>query len=356
MADADNEERTEDPTETRREDFRKRGQVAQTRELNSVLVLLGAALIFWVLGRFFLQQILDIFNAILGDQLVVAARGGDWKPALIMMTQKALLVAVPLWGLSFVVAIVSSVVQTGGFLSNEEALSPDWERLNPVEGFKRMFSMRALVEGLKAIIKISVIVAIVFTVLRSEIKILPLLPTMDLRELMSYVGGLLMKVLGIVGAFMAAVAAMDYFFQWWDLEKRMRMTKQEVKEEHRSREGDPLIKSRIRRLQREMTNKRMMEKVPKADVVITNPTHIAVALKYENNMIAPQLVAKGAGLIAEKIKAIARENRVPIVENKPLARTIFKTMKIGQGIPRELYTAVAKVLSYVYRLKNKTVS
>ncbi len=141
------------------------------------------------------------------------------------------------------------------------------------------------------------------------------------------------------------------------MERKMRMTKQEVREEHKTREGDPLIKSRIRRLQREMSNKRMMEQVPKADVIITNPTHIAVALQYNGEkMVAPKLIAKGADLMAEKIKKLAREKNIPIVENKPLARTIYKTLKIGQIIPRELYKAVAEVLSYVYKLKgrNKT--
>jgi len=136
----------------------------------------------------------------------------------------------------------------------------------------------------------------------------------------------------------------------------MMMSKQEVKEEHKSREGDPLIKARIRKVQREMANRRMMEKVPKADVIITNPTHIAVALKYDANLPAPQLIAKGGDLIAEKIKAIAKENNIPVVENKPLARTIFKTMKLGQVIPKELFVAVAEVLSYVYKLKRKRVT
>jgi flagellar biosynthetic protein FlhB len=162
------------------------------------------------------------------------------------------------------------------------------------------------------------------------------------------------KLLAGLGVFMAVIAGADYFFQRWDLEKQMRMTKQEIKEEHKSREGDPMIKARIRRIQREMSSKRMMKDVPKADVIVTNPTHIACALIYDpNTMAAPKLVAKGSGLIAEKIKEIARENGVPVLENKPLARAIFKTLKIGQTIPRELFTAVAQVLSYVYRLKKK---
>jgi len=142
-------------------------------------------------------------------------------------------------------------------------------------------------------------------------------------------------------------------FQRWDLEQEMMMTKQELKEEVKSREGDPMVRARIKRAQREIAGRRMMEDVPKADVIVTNPTHIAVALKYDETMIAPRLIAKGADLVAEKIKAIAREKNIPIIENKPLARTIFKTLKLGQAIPKELYTAVAEVLAYVYRLRRK---
>jgi flagellar biosynthetic protein FlhB len=152
-----------------------------------------------------------------------------------------------------------------------------------------------------------------------------------------------------------ALAGADYLFQRWDLEKQMMMSKQEVKEEHKSREGDPLIKSRIRRIQRDVAQRRMMQEVPKATVIVTNPTHIAVALKYDETTPAPQVIAMGADLIAEKIKAMAREHRIPVIENKPLARTIFKTMKIGQVIPRELYVAVAEVLSYVFKLKRKVL-
>jgi len=171
--------------------------------------------------------------------------------------------------------------------------------------------------------------------------------------LMTYIGSITAKLLFGIGLVMLGLSMADYFFQRWDLERKMMMTKQEVKEELKQREGDPMIKARIRRVQKDMAQKRMMDAIPKADVVVTNPTHIAVVLKYSENLPAPQVVAKGADLIAEKIKAIAREHNVPVIENKPLARTIFKTIKIGQVIPRELFVAVAEVLSYVYKLKRK---
>ena len=205
-------------------------------------------------------------------------------------------------------------------------------------------------------IKVALVGGIVYFILRGEIKTLPRLSLFDTSQLLVYCGELTLKLCAWVGVFMAALAVLDYLFQRWELEREMRMTKQEVKEELKSREGDPLVRARVRKLQREIANRRMMDAVKKADVVITNPTHLACALQYSKEMVAPKLVAKGADYIAEKIKTIAKEHNVPIVENKPLARTIYKTLKIGQVIPRELYAAVADVLSYIYRLKRKRFS
>src|SRR5690606_788288 len=194
---------------------------------------------------------------------------------------------------------------------------------------------------------------VVYLLLESEIGKIPYLVSSSPGEIITYIGSVCGRLLFGVGLVTVVLAAADYFFQRWDLERRMMMSKQEIKEEVKQREGDPMIKARIRRIQREVANRRMMEAIPKADVIVTNPTHIAVALKYSADLPAPQVIAKGADLIAEKIKSIARENNIPIVENKPLARTIFKTLKIGQVIPRELFVAVAEVLSYVYRLRRK---
>jgi flagellar biosynthetic protein FlhB len=353
MAD-DGEERTEEATQTRREDFRKRGQVAMTKELSSVLMLFGSALVLWFLGRFFLQQISDIVTESIGPFLITAAREGDYKPAALFAFKKGCLVLGPLFGMLFVTSIASTVLQVG-LLNNEEVFNWTLDKLNPLEGVKRLFSLKSLVEGLKSLLKLLVVGAVVYVMVKDQVMKVPTLSSMSVSQLMIFGGDLVLRLMGGVGLFLAVVAAADYFFQRWQLEKQMRMTKQEVKEEHKSREGDPMIKARIRRIQREMANKRMMADVPKADVIITNPTHIACAIKYDpKTMAAPVLIAKGADAIAEKIKEIARENNVPIMENKPLARTIFKSMKIGQVIPRELFKAIAEVLSYVYKLKRRT--
>jgi flagellar biosynthesis protein FlhB len=352
MADQE-QERTEEATQQRRDEFRKRGQVANTRELGSVLVLLSAAFVLWFLGRFFLAQLSEIITQSIGPFLVEAARNGDYVPVTLFVVKKAVLVVAPIVGIMSIMGIAATVLQTG-FLQNEEAFEFDLERINPISGFSKLVSLKALVEGFKAVLKLVCVGAVVTMLVRDHIVKVPSLVSLSVGQLVVFTGDLTIRLLGGVGIFMAVLAVADYFFQWWQLEKQMRMTKQEIKEEHKSREGDPMIKARIRRIQREMANKRMMSDVPKADVVITNPTHIACALQYDpKTMAAPRLVAKGAGAIAEKIKEIARQNNIPVMENKPLARTIFKTLKIGQGIPRELFTAVAQVLSYVYKLRRR---
>lgn len=355
MAEYEDSERTEEATPQRREDFRKKGQVAQSREIGSVFALLASLLVLWLLGRFFLDQLSQVFTRSLTDFAVTGAKSGDWTVALKFAVIKSALVVGPLAGILWIVNVMSTVVQVG-LLYNEEALQFDFKRLNPVDGMKKIISMKALIEGFKAVLKVAVVTTIVYFVLRSELDDLPHLYNYQVQTLFHFIAVLMGKLIGSIAVFMLVLATLDYFFQRWEIEKKMRMTKQELKEEIKSREGDPLIRARVRKLQREMAQKRMMNDVPKADVIITNPTHIAIALQYGKEMVAPKMVAKGAGEIAERIKKLAREHNVPIVENKPLARTMFKTMKIGQIIPRELYTAVAEVLSYIFRLKKKRTS
>ena len=351
-SDSDSGERSEDATQQRREDFRKRGQVAQTKEFSSVLLLFSGVLLIWLMSRFFFQQIWEVFNLTYGDSLVDAVRTGDWKQLSVFAFNKLVLILAPLMGTFWLIGFVSTVAQIG-FVYNEEALQIRWDRIDPIAGFGRLLTLKALSEGAKAILKLVVILIISYYLLKDQLQTIPHLMSFTVPQIMEFLGTLTTRLLGGVGTFMLVLAAADYFYQRWELEKEMRMTKQEVKEEIKSREGDPMIKARIKRVQREAASRRMMEEVPKADVIVTNPTHIAVALKYDETMVSPRVIAKGADLIAEKIRALAREHNIPIVENKPLARTMFKTLKIGQSIPRELYTAVAEVLSYVFRLKKK---
>ena len=350
--DSDQGEKSEEATQARREDYRKRGQVAQTKELASALFILVGLGVIFSLSRFFFREISDLLTHSLGPDLAAAVRSGDILASVRFAGAKMAMLIAPVAGVGLIISVGSSLIQVG-FLQVEDALSADPNRINPMEGLKRIFSMKTLLDGGKSISKLGVMLAVAYFTIRSEMWKFQWLIQFDAPQMMEYLGTLVGKLLGGIGIAMAVLAAADYFLQRFDLEKKMMMTKQEVKEEHKSREGDPMIKARIRKIQREMSGKRMMEKVPKADVIITNPTHIAVALKYDANLPAPQLIAKGSDLVAEKIKAIAKEHNIPIIENKPLARTIFKTLKLGQVIPRELFVAVAEVLSYVYKLKKK---
>lgn len=348
----DQGERSEQATDARREEFRGRGQVAQTKELGSAMILLASAAGIYAMSRFFFQNIFEVFDHSFGLDMVQAVRNGEFTEPIQFAAFKVVLLVAPVIGIAGLLGLISTVSQIG-FLQVEEALSPDIEKINPIAGFGRIFSLKNLVEGIKSLLKIIGIGTILYFLLKGEISQVPYLVSFSIQQILSYAGTVIVKLLSGIGFTMLVLAAADYFFQKWDLEKQMMMTKQEVKEEARQREGDPMIKSRIRRIQREMANRRMMDAIPKADVVITNPTHIAVVLKYGDNLPAPQVVAKGADLIAEKIKEIAKQNNIPIIENKPLARTIYKTIKIGQVIPRELFVAVAEVLSYVYKLRRR---
>lgn len=348
----DQEERTEEATEARREEFRKRGQVAMTRELSTAVFFLISAGLIYVLGKFFLQNINEVFTQSMGGEFIQKIREGHVSEVLGNIGYKIIILTAPLFFISMIIGVVSQVLQTG-FLQVEDALTPNFNKLNPLNSLGRIFSLKGVIELLKSTLKLTVISFIMYSLLKSEIRQIPYLSGFSIEQLLSYVGGIVYKLLIGTGTFMLVLAVADYFFQKWQLEKEMMMTKQEIKEEHKSRDGDPLIKARIRKVQKEIANRKMMTEVPKADVIITNPTHIAVAIRYSDKLPAPQMIAKGADFMAEKIKEIARENQIPIIENKPLARTIFKTMKVGQVIPRELFVAVAEVLSYVYRLRGK---
>lgn len=353
MADeSENGERTEEATSQRREDFRKQGQVAQSREVQSVLLLLANVAILWVAGRFFMTQFLSLIDFTMTNLVLRSVDTLELKASLFFVGTKFVLVLGPFLVMCLTVGIMSSVIQVG-LVAKEDALTPNFEHLNPISGLQRLFSLKAFVEGFKALFKMVLIAWILYRSVKSEIAVLPQLSSYSPEQLFLYLGNTAFKVIMTSCGVMVGLAVLDYGFQRWELEKKMKMTKQEVKEEFRNREGDPQIKARVRRIQRELSRKRMMDAVPKADVIITNPTHIAVAIRYGADLPAPQIIAMGAGLIAEKIKELARNNNIPIVENKPLARAIFKTLKIGQVVPRELYNAVAEVLAYVYKLKNK---
>ena len=248
--------------------------------------------------------------------------------------------------------IVGNISQNGFYWSTKP-LTPNFSKLDPLKGFKKLVSLRSWVELAKSVFKLVIIGSVAYVMVRREADAMPALVHLQVSQILSYAAKVAFKIILYTTLVLVILAVLDYIYQRWQHEKELRMTKQEVKDEFKNTEGDPKIKARIRSVQRDMARRRMMEAVPEATVVITNPTHLAIALKFENDFKAPMVVAKGAGHLAEKIKAIAQAHKVPIVEQKPLARTLFKSVEIGDFIPVELYRAVAEVLAYVYRLNGR---
>jgi flagellar biosynthetic protein FlhB len=352
MADQPTQDRTEKATPKRRQDARNKGQVAQSREIPSVMILLmslgvfffGGGWMFWNLSGF----LSDSLRGAALFQLVDAESAGIFFINTFRMIFKILL---PLMLVVFVAGLVGNVAQFG-FLFSTQALSPKFNKINPLTGIKRVFSLRSLVELVKSVVKILFVATISYLLLQNELDRIPSLTQQSVNDILLFVARVSFKICLNVSLALIILGIFDYAYQRWEHEKSLKMTKQEVKDEFKQTEGDPKVKSRIRSIQLETARQRMMEAVPTADVVITNPTHIAVAIRFDaSSMMAPQVVAKGAGHIAERIKLIAAEHSVPRVEDKPLARTLFKIVEIGDTIPVDLYKAVAEVLAYVYRLR-----
>jgi len=351
MAD-DQQERTEQATAKRRQDFREKGQVAQSKEVQSAL-LLTAFLILW----FFYSPVFWEDLSLLTRELFSLAGSFAITPtsslelALLISGKIALLLA-PLLLLVMIVGFLASFLQIG-WLFTSKPLQPDLNKLNPVQGLSRMVSKRSLVELLKSLAKVILVGYVAYKTVRAEFSEALSLVHMDLFETMRFLGrvsGLvLMKTCGIL----IVLGILDFLFVRWEMEERMKMTKQEQKEEFKESEGDPYIKARIRSIQQQMARKRMMAEIPKADVIVTNPTHISVALAYRRDeMSAPRVVAKGADHLAMKIREIAKENNIPMVENVPVARALHK-VDLGAEIPEELFKAVAEILAYVYSIKGR---
>ena len=261
----------------------------------------------------------------------------------------------PLLLIVFLAGFVANILQVG-FLFSSEAITPKFSKIDPIQGFKRLFSLRSLVEFLKVILKMAIVGIVAYLTIKDEITMTLPLVELNVYDILSFLGKVSFKILYITCWVLVILAILDYLYQKWEHERSLKMSLQEIKEENKQTEGDPLIKGRIKRLQREIARKRMMSAVPKADVIITNPTHLAVAIRYQpETMNAPCVIAKGAGFIAERIKEIARKSGVPIIENKAVAQVLYKMVPVEQAIPINLYKAIAEILAYVYSLKQKRV-
>lgn len=352
-------EKTEPATAKKLDDARKEGQVAKSREIGNGLVLLGLFLVlkYWVgiMGNQFLSVFSDIYSRI--PQIVTFWNGNmperDAYLAFQEMILQTILIMAPILLIGIVIAFVSDVVQVG-WKPTGKPMQPKFNKINPISGFKKIISVNSLVELIKSLAKMGLIVYICYSYLQDKWSMLFLLYDMSLMQALQLIADTVTD-LGIRIAIVYMVLAIaDYIYQRVKFGRDMRMTKQEIKEEYKQQEGDPQIKGKIRQRMREASQRRMMQNLPQADVVITNPTHYAVAIKYDPEVAdAPMVIAKGEDFLAAKIKEIAKENHIEIVENKPLARMLYANVDVGQAVPPELYQAVAEVLAFVYHLQNK---
>jgi flagellar biosynthetic protein FlhB len=352
MAETSAQERTEKATPKRRQEARKKGQVAQSREIPSVMILITALGIFYFAGSWIFLNISGIFTGIYQHMGTLAFNQISDASALSWdLYGRVFGILIPIF-LPLVIAALAGNIGQVGFEIHSEALGFKLNKLNPISGMKKFVSLKSLVEVVKSILKLAFVGGIAYAVIARDMNLFPSQIQKDVGEIFLFIAALAFKIFLFVCLALIFLALLDYIYQCWQYEQNMKMTKQEVKDERKQTEGDPKIKARIRSMQLEIAQRRMMESVPEADVVITNPTQLAVALKFDaSDMIAPRVLAKGAGFIAERIKEIATANDVPIVEDKPLAQAMYQMVEIGDYIPVELYQAVAEILAYVYRLK-----
>ena len=344
-------EKTEEPTAKKRADAKKKGQVGKSQEINAAFVMMAGFVILYNLGGNALQEIMTYSSSIFGH-LVMETDEESVMQLFISIIIVLAKTSLPMMVFIMIIGLAINFFQEG-LNFNTEAIGFKPDKLNPINGFGRIFSKRSLVELVKSIIKIVVIGFFIYDYMVAEILQMPKLIFLELGEATDKISSVIfMLAFKILGVFFVMAAA-DLYYQKWQTTQDLKMSKQDIKDEFKQTEGDPQIKGKIKSKQRQMAMARMMQEVPQADVIVTNPTHFAVAMSYKPGMAAPIVVAKGQDHVAQRIKEIAREHKVPIVENKPLARALFAAVEIGDSIPQELYKAVAEVLAYVYKLKNK---
>lgn len=351
MADSD-QERTEQATSKRRKDFREKGQVAQSKEVGTA-ALLTFSLLLWVFyARIFWHKL-----SVLMDGLLRMLAHFEVTPLSVvnLLWQMVSVLGGMLWPiflLTLIVGFFASFAQVGP-LFTLKPFEPDLNKFNPIKGMSKFVSKRSAVELIKSLAKVVLVGFIAYKTVANEFDEALSLVGLDLSQTLLYLGRVAYLVMAKSCGILIVLAIIDYGFTKYEMEEKMKMTKQEVKEEHKDVEGNPQVKGRIRSMQQQMARKRMMAEVPKADVVITNPTHLSVALSYDREtMDAPTIIAKGGDHLAFRIREIAKEHQVPIVENKPVARALY-LQEVGEQVPEEMFTAVAEILAYVYSLKNR---
>ncbi len=351
-------DKTEKATPKKRQDLRKKGQVNQSKEIPSILLLLALFLSMRMFGPFVIRETMATFNFFFSE--INASINLEDPNDIMRIVTYAVFQIAKMSGPFFLIAMLfgglGSVLQVG-FMFTLEPLIPKFSKLNPFSGLKRMFSARAFFEMAKSVGKVAIVIWVAWSSIAAELGTMSGLMDLDLKSIIAYMLDITLGISLKVCFALLIIAIVDFAFQYMQHEKEIRMSKQEIKEEYKQMEGSPEIKGRIRQKQREISMRRMMQEVPKADVVITNPTHFAVAIRYDPAQgEAPVVLAKGADFLAARIREIAKENRIQLVENKPLAQALYHQVDIGKPVPPELYKAVAEVLAFVYSMKGKSVA
>ena len=350
MADDSDLEKSEQPTDSKLKKAKEKGQIPRSRELTSLIILLVGIMLFWIMGTHFVSKL----KAIIQQAMLVAHRTDDDKQIifnLINLLTAGFWAILPIFVGLVIVAIIAPL-SVGGLLFSLQSIKPNLGKLNPISGFKRLFSLRIFSELFKSILKVVLIAFAAALFLIHQFPNMLALPSMYLNNALSQVMQLLIYASLLIVLALIPMVGFDIFYQIWSNLKKLKMSKQEVKDEFKEQEGNPQIKGRIRQMQQAIARRRMMKDVPKANVIVTNPTHYAVALQYdEKTMSAPKILAKGTDNIASRIKQIAQEHQIPQLEAPPLARALYRHGEIGKSIPAELYAAVAQILAWVYQLK-----
>jgi len=346
------DEKTEPATPKRKQDARSKGSVAKSQDLNTAMMLLFGFLLIYFLGGTMFLSIKDTMCFLLKNPFYEDFDLNTLQFLVAEISSKNLKGLLPIMGGFMVIGIISSYSQVG-FKLSPKALIPNFKKMDPIKGLKNLVSKKSLVKLAMALVKLSIMALVAYFSIRKDIEPLMELVSMEVEDIFSSACSLIFGLVLKITIILLILALFDFMYQRWQFGKDNMMTKHEVKQETKQREGDPLVKSKIKSAQRQMANKRMMSAIPDADVVVSNPTHYAIALKYDaTKMNAPKVVAKGIDLIALKIMEIAREHDVPVVEDRVLARILYSTVEIDSEVPPKLYQAVAKVLSYVYQLRN----
>lgn len=351
--DDDDTSKTEDPTPKKLEDARKKGQVPVSREVNNWVMLMAATIVVLAMGPSMMQDLMGLMKTYIERADDMPAMPGGMQFAVVEALKETLaIIALPLIFL-MVAAFVGPFIQVGAMFA-PEIIKMDLSKISPSKGFSRLFSMRSIMEFVKGILKIAIVSVVGIIILKPYMGTIEHMVGLQIPSAMGEIWILTMKLMVGILVVLFVIAALDFMYQRYEHMKKMRMTKQELKDEYRQSEGDPMVKAKLRQLRQEKARARMMQAVPSADVVITNPTHYSVALKYDPEKDdAPIVVAKGVNELAMRIREVARENNIIILPNPPLARVLFDSVDIDQTVPTEHYKAVAEIISYVFRLKGK---